>query len=91
MQRTISTMVGKGSVNHNSRKFKAENVDGSRTHLKMCIRDRNITNIIGNGVAFSVENFVKEIAELESRGVPKPKIIISDRAQICLLYTSRCV
>ena len=25
-------MVGKGSVNHNSRKFKAENVDGSRTH-----------------------------------------------------------
>ena len=46
MERTISAMVGKGSVNHNSRKFKAENVDGSRTHLnidyltktsKMCI------------------------------------------------------
>lgn len=35
MQRTISTMVGKGSVNHNSRKFKAENVDGSRTHLNI--------------------------------------------------------
>ena len=30
MQRTISAMVGKGSVNHNSRKFKAENVDGER-------------------------------------------------------------
>ena len=28
-------MVGKGSVNHNSRKFKAENVDGSRTHLNI--------------------------------------------------------
>ena len=27
--------VGKGSVNHNSRKFKAENVDGSRTHLNI--------------------------------------------------------
>ena len=26
-------MVGKGSVNHNSRKFKAENVNGERTHL----------------------------------------------------------
>ncbi len=26
-------MVGKGSVNHNSRKFKAENVDGERSHL----------------------------------------------------------
>ena len=35
MQRTINAMVGKGSVNHNSRKFKAENVDGSRTHLNI--------------------------------------------------------
>lgn len=35
MQRTISAMVGKGTVNHNSRKFKAENVDGSRTHLNI--------------------------------------------------------
>lgn len=35
MQRTISAMVGKGSVNHNSRKFKAENVDGSRTYLNI--------------------------------------------------------
>ena len=32
MKRTISAEVGKGSVNHNSRKFKAENVDGSRTY-----------------------------------------------------------
>lgn len=35
MQRTISAMVGKGSVNHNSRKFKAENVDPSRTYLNI--------------------------------------------------------
>ena len=35
MQRTISVMVGKGSVNHNSRKFKAENVDGERSHLNI--------------------------------------------------------
>ena len=33
IRRTISVMVGKGSVNHNSRKFKAENVNGKRTHL----------------------------------------------------------
>lgn len=46
----------------------------------------NITNVIGNGVAFSVENFVKEIKELEERGVPKPKILISDRAQIVMPY-----
>ena len=35
MQRTISAMVGKGSVNHNSRKFKAENVDGECSHLNI--------------------------------------------------------
>ena len=35
MKRTISAMVGKGSVNHNSRKFKAENVHGERTHLNI--------------------------------------------------------
>ena len=35
MKRTVSAMVGKGSVNHNSRKFKAENVDGERTHLNI--------------------------------------------------------
>ena len=35
MKRTISAMVGKGSVNHNSRKFKAENVHGVRTYLNI--------------------------------------------------------
>ena len=35
MKRTISVEVGKGSVNHNSRKFKAENVDGARSHLNI--------------------------------------------------------
>jgi hypothetical protein len=31
IKRTISVMLGKGSVSHNSRKFKAENIDGERT------------------------------------------------------------
>lgn len=35
MKRTISAEVGKGSVNHNSRKFKAANVDPERTHLNV--------------------------------------------------------
>lgn len=47
---------------------------------------QNITNVIGNGVAFSVENFVKEMAQLEKDGVPAPKILISDRAQIVMPY-----
>jgi adenylosuccinate synthase len=47
---------------------------------------QNITNVIGNGVAFSVENFIKEMKELEDRGVPKPNVLISDRAQIVMPY-----
>ena len=35
MKRTISAMVGKGSVNHNSRAFKAANVNEERTHLNI--------------------------------------------------------
>ena len=35
MKRTISAEVGKSSVNHNSRKFKAANVDPERTHLNI--------------------------------------------------------
>lgn len=35
MKRTISVMVGKGSVTHNSRSFTAENVDSERTHLNI--------------------------------------------------------
>ena len=33
MRRTISVEVGKGSTNHNSRKFNAKNTDPERTHL----------------------------------------------------------
>ncbi|MBE6831441.1 adenylosuccinate synthase [Clostridium sp. KNHs216] len=46
----------------------------------------HITNIIGNGVALSVENFVKELKALQERGVPKPNIVISDRAQLVMPY-----
>lgn len=38
-------MVGKGSVNHNSRKFKAENVDPSRTHLNIDYCNENIKKV----------------------------------------------
>ena len=47
--------------------------------------NENTTNIIGNGVAFSVDNFVKEIAHLKENGV-NPKVLISDRAQIVMPY-----
>lgn len=47
---------------------------------------QNITNIIGNGVALSVENFIKEINELVDCGVPMPNILVSDRCQIVMPY-----
>ena len=45
MQRTISAMVGKGSVNHNSRKFKAENVNAERSHRNIDYCNDNIKNV----------------------------------------------
>lgn len=38
-------MVGKGSVTHNSRKFKAENVDGERSHLNIDYCNENIKKV----------------------------------------------
>ncbi len=48
--------------------------------------NHNITSIIGNGVALSVENFAKELASIVERGVPTPKILISDRCQLVMPY-----
>ena len=45
MKRTISAMVGKGSVTHNSRSFTAENVDSERTHLNIDYCNENIKKV----------------------------------------------
>ena len=47
---------------------------------------QNITNIIGNGVALSVENFLKEVQSVVERGVPTPKLLVSDRCQVVMPY-----
>ena len=44
------------------------------------------TSIIGNGVALNIPVFFKEYNEVVSRGVPAPKILISNRAQIVMPY-----
>lgn len=44
------------------------------------------TSIIGNGVALNIPYLVHEIKALTDRGVPKPKILVSDRAQILMPY-----
>ena len=44
------------------------------------------TSIIGNGVALNIPYLFNEIKGLEERGVPTPKILVSDRAQILMPY-----
>ena len=44
------------------------------------------TSIIGNGVALNIPYLFNEINELTKRGVPQPKILVSDRAQILMPY-----
>ena len=44
------------------------------------------TSVIGNGVALNIPDLVKEIDGIVEKGVPKPKILVSDRAQIVMPY-----
>ena len=44
------------------------------------------TSIIGNGVALNIPYLIKEMDSLVSQGVPKPRILVSDRAQILMPY-----
>lgn len=44
------------------------------------------TSVIGNGVALNIPVFFKEYNEIVERGVPAPKILISDRAQMVMPY-----
>lgn len=46
----------------------------------------NIVNILGQGVAVNISAFFDEINTIISKGVPKPIIKISDRAQIMMPY-----
>ena len=44
------------------------------------------TCIIGNGVALNIPALAKELADIEAQGVPKPHILVSDRAQVLMPY-----
>ena len=45
MKRTISFMTGKGSVNHNSRKFHAKNTDPERSYLNVEYCNENVKDV----------------------------------------------
>lgn len=46
----------------------------------------NVINMIGNGVALDIPELFKELNEIVSRGVPKPNLVISERAQVLMPY-----
>ena len=47
---------------------------------------QHTTSIIGNGVALNIPYLIQEIESLVERGVPKPRILVSDRAQVLMPY-----
>ena len=46
----------------------------------------NTLNIIGNGVALDIKKFKAELESVVAAGVPQPKILVSERAQILMPY-----
>ncbi len=44
------------------------------------------TSIIGNGVALDIKKLHNEIKSIVDQGVPMPKILVSDRAQMVMSY-----
>lgn len=44
------------------------------------------TSIIGNGVALNIPSLLKEIRSITEQGVPAPKVLVSDRAQLVMPY-----
>lgn len=44
------------------------------------------TSVIGNGVALNIPYLLEEIKSLVEKGVPTPRILVSDRAQILMPY-----
>ena len=47
---------------------------------------QHTTSIIGNGVALNIPFLINEIKSIVDRGVPTPKILVSDRAQMVMSY-----
>ena len=45
MKRTISGMIGAGSLAHNRRDFVAENVDPKKTQYNICYRNENLQEV----------------------------------------------
>jgi len=48
--------------------------------------NKNVVNMIGNGVALDIPALINEIKEVVDRGVPAPNIVVSERTQVLMPY-----
>ena len=48
--------------------------------------NKNVTNMIGNGVALDIPKLFNELNSIVERGVEKPNIVVSERAQVLMPY-----
>ena len=48
--------------------------------------NNGVINCIGNGVALDIDKILKEYAEITAAGVPAPKLVVSERAQVVMPY-----
>ena len=46
----------------------------------------HITSVIGNGTALNIPILIDEISSLTEKGVPQPKLLVSDRAHVVMPY-----
>ena len=46
----------------------------------------HVTNVVGNGVALDIGKLAAELEQVEAQGVPAPRLIVSDRAQLLMPY-----
>ena len=70
IKRTISGMIGKGSLAHNRREFFAENVDPDRVQLNICYQNENLKEVYicldGQGICFNKEEG-KRVSNIDCR------------------------
>lgn len=45
-----------------------------------------VVNVLGPGVAVDIDAFLRELAEVKAQGVPEPRVLISERAQVVMPY-----
>ena len=64
MKRTISGMIGTGSLAHNRRDFIAENVDPDRVQLNICYQNENLKEVYKELFDDAVERWLHPNADM---------------------------